>query len=361
MTFKIPESSILPEAIQWYTTNDITKTTEFYYYDSFKNLNLTKGGLISLGLVKETKVETSPKIKQKKLGELYNYKKLSKYVGLEGSIPMRASSTYVGVEIELEKCKYTHIPTGTWQAVEDHSLKEQGIEFVTCPIQVKYLEAELNRLYSGITSCSISSRCSVHVHLNVRDFTMEELTKFLVLYMIFERSLYRFSGDRWKNNFCVPLFSYTKAVSYFLEGAKIYQQPLEQWYKYYGLNLAPIWGSDSSVFGTSKRYGTVEFRHMEGTKDISRILSWINLIVSLKIAAKCIKLEELLTHLSTMNTASGYYWLADYVFKKDSVLISRQPTFKEDVEMCITKTKEVFLTENSKVHIQVPIILKGSK
>jgi hypothetical protein len=82
---------------------------------------------------------------------------------------------------------------------------------------------------------------------------------------------------------------------------------------------------------------------MEGTTDIEYIINWINLIVSLKIAAKKMSYKEIENLLGTMNTTSGYYWLADNVFKEYQGFIINQPTFKQDVEMCISKTKSIFL------------------
>jgi hypothetical protein len=109
------------------------------------------------------------------------------------------------------------------------------------------------------------------------------------------------------------------------------------WYKYSGFNLSPIYG------GESKKTGTIEFRHMKGNTDIQNILNWINLIVSLKITAKKHHYEAIEHLLLRMNTTSEYHWLAEETFKTSSTLITSQPTFKQDVEMCIAQTKKVFL------------------
>jgi len=289
---------------------------------------------------------TSKNTKEKKIGDphkttvsnLYRYHGLSKYQGLGGKTPVRADTTFVGVEVELEKVTIHSMPSGTWKMTEDGSLKIQGMEFVTIPIQFKYLEVELERLFAGISG-EPSTRCSIHVHINARDFTITELKNFILLYLIFERGFYNFSGNRRDNNFCIPLSYYPYVVKHFLSQLdKGIFYP--KWYKYYGFNLAPLFGGDSS-----DSIGTIEFRHMKGTKDVAYILNWINLIVSLKISAKKMKTSEILEYINSMNTTSGYYWLAETVFKDYSPLLTKQPTFKTDVEHCITMAKTILLPQ----------------
>lgn len=277
----------------------------------------------------------------KKLSSFYEYKRLSRYEGLHGVIPIRAPTTYVGVELELEKVSLKNNPPSSFTMVNDGSLKLSGKEFVTVPIRFCYLEQELNRLFSSIGKPLISSRCSVHIHLNVRDFTQQELYRFILLYLIFERSLFNFSGGRDNNIFCTPLFSYLpmvkQEVNRLREDGGITRM---EWKKYYALNLNPIWGNGDEG---SSRLGTVEFRHMAGTTDVTRILDWISLIVSLKIAAKKFTTEDLLVHISTMNTTSGYNWLVREVFRDWCKHLITQPTFKRDVEAGILMAKLVAL------------------
>lgn len=285
------------------------------------------------------------------IGKIFKYKPLFKYVGFEGNKKIRAGTTFVGVEVELEQVKIKSDILGTWNVIEDNSLKDYGKEFVTIPIQFKYLEVELKRLFSGLSHYHASDRCSVHVHLNARDFTTEELKTFIALYMIFEKSLYNFSGNRWNNNFCVPLAFYPRPVTDMLRSLSDGFVD-SKWYKYFGFNMSPIFGGESS------KIGTIEFRHMKGTTDPDYIIDWVNLIVSLKITAKKMNYNVLMEHLRTMNTTSGYYWLADHTFKDFKEHIVNQPTFKHDVEFCIATTKAVFLEHTNKQEEVIKIITK---
>ena len=253
-------------------------------------------------------------------------------MGLLGPTPT-FKNIRVGIEIELENLQpFPSKVPNTFAIVADHSLKELGIELVSVPIKVQYLEVELTRLYQGIgDNWKASSRCSTHIHLNVRDMTIDELYKLHLLYLIFERSLYRYSGDRWNNIFCIPLH-HSMDISYTL-------QQLNRGYfhttnKYLGFNTCPISGNDGS-----NKYGTIEFRHMTGGRTPKDIILWCNLIISLKLASKKLTTSDLEVHIITMRTTSGYYWLVKEVFGKWANLLTDQPTFKEDVEECITKTK----------------------
>lgn len=284
--------------------------------------------------------------------DLVKYKPLSRYKGLTGSLPIVGGFTYIGLEVELENIpRYVghNVSSSTWNVTEDGSLKLQGKEFVTIPIKFSYLETEIRRLFSGLKSPSASSRCSVHVHINVREMTLDELSAFIILYLIFERSLYRFSGDRWNSNFCVPLYSapkYPTEVLTSIATGRWLQKPLVDyvhWFKYLGLNLCPIVGIDGSG-----AQGTVEFRHLKGTTDVNLIINWINLIISLKLASKKYDLDTLKGLLFQMNSDSSYTGLTDSVFGKYANFILDQPTFKKDIEDCISVAKKIVFNHKKK-------------
>lgn len=266
------------------------------------------------------------------LKSLVKYKSYPIYQGMCGTIPVRTKNMFFGVEVELEGVpEWTRPPT--WKAMEDHSLKINGQEFASIPLKLQYLEMELSRLFNGVGKPLITSRCSIHVHMNVRDLTWEEVFKLILIYLFFEKSLFKYSGDRFSNNFCVPLFECPSVVSQLNP-----KNTGVEWYKYLALNILPIWGKH----GESNCLGTIEFRHMAGTTDVRKIVDWCNLLAGIKLAAKRFPLDELIAHLRTMNTTSGYYWFAKEVFKDWSKLVTGQETFKEDVESCILRTKFSF-------------------
>jgi hypothetical protein len=270
-----------------------------------------------------------------KINNLYNYPPLFDYSGVRGRIPLRSPKTLVGIEVELEGLdRKGDLYTPSWVVVNDGSLKEEGKEFISCPIQTQYLEIELIKLFNSLRSHRITQRCSVHVHLNVRDFTYKELFNFLLLYIVFERSLYRFSGDRWNNIHCVPIYAFKDFILSFLKNLKLGSIPCK-WKKYHGLNLSPIWGGESSLLGT------VEFRQMGGCTDIQKIMDWINLIVSLKDTAKNIDTETIIQYIKTLNSSKQYGEFALLVFKDWNRLLTENNFFEGDMSMCVSKVKEL--------------------
>ena len=110
----------------------------------------------------------------------------------------------VGVELELENIRYFRREEKYpdifqfWNAVEDGSLR-QGTEFI---FSEPYKAANISRAlevmdeflkvykYNG-KPAKISDRCSVHVHLDVRDMTSEDLNNLVLVYMFFERVLFK--------------------------------------------------------------------------------------------------------------------------------------------------------------------------
>lgn len=249
-----------------------------------------------------------------KFSNRFTYPKLYNYEGLLGKIPVANGSFYLGLEVETEGTSHRLgeiIIPGSFKPVEDGSLKAHGMEFVTVPIRFKYVEMELRRLFGAIPFATFSPRTSIHVHMNARDFTDDELVKFLLLYLVFERNLYKFSGDRWHNNFCIPLHMNPAGAANALH--KTLAGSLGNgfgWCKYYGLNLLPLIGEQ----GSSERIGTIEFRHMTGNKEVEWIMNWCNLILSLKIAAKRMPLSSIRIAIGNSETASPNF--VEEVFKQ---------------------------------------------
>jgi hypothetical protein len=299
------------------------------------------------------------KRKEEKFSEIYEYHPLSKYEGLRGKFQCRAPTTYVGVEVELEKVQLKTNPPSSWKTVTDGSLKLDGKEFITVPIRFCYLEQELVRLFGSMKPPHVSSRCSIHVHMNARDFTQQELLRFVLLYLIFEKSLFNFSGGRSANIFCTPLYESIPIVAAQLSKLQKGDGFIKfvRWNKYFALNICPIWGQQEE----SKRTGTIEFRHMAGTTDVEHIIEWVNLIVSLKIAAKKLSTDSLITNLLTMNSTSSYDNLVDVVFKEWAVHLTEQETFKEDVEHGVMVAKEALSLKTKDVEISIPFTNRRNK
>jgi len=173
-----------------------------------------------------------------------------------------------GIEVELEKVLLNRQPIG-WKKEKDGSLKDLGMEF-TLPVWSNHAEEWLKELFSCLHHAEKSPRCSVHIHANICDFTVDQVKALILLYTVFEKPLYRFSGKRWDSIYCVPV--QTWAVGLNLDEYNL--ADLRQVFpKYSGLNLFPD-------FNKGNVLGTAEFRQMTGNKNILYIKAWIDLSIS---------------------------------------------------------------------------------
>lgn len=234
----------------------------------------------------------------KKLSDVHKFTNLKKYDGLVGRFPLHSENRYFGIEIEMENISKTINFPGSFRYHKDHSLKVMGAEYVTVPIQSKFLEIELSRLFLNHPERLFSSRCSVHYHMNVRDITVEHLRKLILIYLLCERQIYKHSGDRWDNIFCVPARYHLRLLKEICLWQEWHDSFL--WGKYTGINFLPM-----------NTLGTIEFRMSKGTSSLENILSMVNIFSCLKTAAKSVDMKELQEAIKSHNPKA---WLQRNVF-----------------------------------------------
>lgn len=242
-------------------------------------------------------------------------------------------NTYLGIEVEIENVlKYNQV-SPYWTMIEDGSLRNQGREFITPPIRAWRIEQALSTLFNQEINKDIdfSERTSIHIHMNIRTLTVKQLEALVVTYLVFEKVLFNYVGnDRYNNIFCVPIVETDIGENLF---DLITNQKLNiDWQKYTALNLLPI-----------LQKGTIEFRHMNGTEDIKRIITWINLILSLKKFALQKSPEYIWERVSTLNTTSEYRLFGEEVFGEYIQLLWNQD-YNEAVSDCITYVKQFCIT-----------------
>lgn len=95
----------------------------------------------------------------------------------------------VGIEIEVENITQQVIPLAYWDAKSDGSLRNNGIELVSVPLQIKQVQLALEHVFDVLNQNNkpdFSNRTSIHIHVNCRDLTQDQLYNFILLYAIFE-------------------------------------------------------------------------------------------------------------------------------------------------------------------------------
>lgn len=237
---------------------------------------------------------------------------------------------YVGIEIEVENITNQVPTTAYWSAKPDGSLRNNGMEYVSVPLAVKQIQLAIEHLYDAMYSSNnpdFSNRTSVHIHVNCRDMTQDQVYNFILLYAIFEKHFFSVAGTKRLNSiYCVPLFRCN-----ILRGAKdvIYGQS-PSWQKYCAINLLPLIPNNQTGC-----YGTIEFRHLYGTANPKDLMLWINDILCLRKWAMTYEKQWLLDQIKEMNTTSQYLGMYNTVFEGGRKVL----TDKRDFEDCISNVK----------------------
>lgn len=222
------------------------------------------------------------------------------------------SDQAIGIEVEVEKgAGLRGMKTALWVAHGDGSLRNNGQEFITDPFPARDApEALVDLFEGGVKSCSFTPRTSVHIHANCRDLTPTQTLDVVLLYMFFERRLYNFVGrNRIKNIYCVPI-NETLLISGMLN--RRFDTVVVRWKKYTGLNLLPL---------ASK--GTIEFRQMHGTANVTKLVTWIRMITSMFTYCAKVGTGDLRKKLSALSTKEELDALGKEVFTHDWELLSK--------------------------------------
>jgi len=214
-----------------------------------------------------------------------------------------------------------------WKTTEDGSLRNHGIEFISCKIWGEDINEALDQLNYAIKQSGnvpdFSERTSLHIHLDVRNLTNIELYNLVVLVLIFEKMLVRYCGSsREENVFCLPFYV---AGTVLPNISDISGESPEQIFgalrggtKYNGFNILPV-----------TTQGSVEFRYHPGTLSKERIKEWINIIYCLKRECRKVdNIEELPTLISTI----GVETYMRRVFGNLTTVLSYNNIFEEIVE-----------------------------
>jgi hypothetical protein len=214
----------------------------------------------------------------------------------------------VGVEIEVENAVNREIDG--WVRVTDNSLRDNGMEYKTRFGQrigqvndgLKRLELDWNQWKVDNRRphhFNFSERTSVHVHLDARNMSTDEIISLVQVYTIFEDALFEYAGTSRKDNvFCIPLrysaMDYRDYTFLDLHAA---------WAKYLAINICPL-----------SEFGTVEFRHMAGTSDYSKIMTWIILLALMVDYVKARSRTEVDETILKMKLESNYFKLIEEIF-----------------------------------------------
>ncbi len=250
----------------------------------------------------------------------------------------------VGIECEIENWPFDiekqHFGF-TFEA--DGSLRNNGYEAITAPTYTKHVPYILSTLFKrfNITQDNnYSTRCSTHVHVNCQNMTTEQVKMLCLLYQVLERPIFGFIGhERQDNIFCVPWSQCNMSYDFAHKFMRDPSATTRYWQKYTALNILPL-----------RDRGTVEFRHLEGTCDIKRIVNWLNIIGSMVKFACEYSYEEFRQIILDMNSVSNYGAFIEQVLGQHAYLLTDLPTYQEDIALGVVDCKLCLISEvaNSK-------------
>ena len=196
-----------------------------------------------------------------------------------------------GLEIELENI-VNRPPLERWIMHYDGSLRNNGLEYVLAgPKSGMELHEALQELQANLPDTAIANeRCGLHVHLDVMNFDMERRERFFKTMLVFEKLLYKISGDRETNKNCVPTYynaNFLREIGAIATGNLQHIRLTPG--KYAGLN-----------FNSIITLGSLEVRMHEGTVDFERILRFVRILGYIRAASATLDVqrEELLDDIS---------------------------------------------------------------
>lgn len=195
---------------------------------------------------------------------------------------------YIGVELETEdyqapRTQAAVVERDRWWHVEPEGSLINGTEWVLSrPLYGEDLTKAIDALFTNLKFTS-SERTSTHIHINMSDnIDLEQFRAFFILNYIVDPAVFRLGDEARKwCSYCQPLsdmhmsrvlrilnsdnvMDITSAVK-----GSIHED------RYYGFNVASF-----------AKHGTIEYRHFPATNNKEVIISWIQLIMSLKLASR---------------------------------------------------------------------------
>lgn len=244
-----------------------------------------------------------------KVGEVFGYKPEKRtFMGDEAFV---LPTCLMGIEVELENfVEGVKIPD-FWITSDDPSLRNNGIELKLevplCGVDLKTALYDLDTTFQNRKVESPLYRTSDHLHLDVRDMTMDELRSLILTFIVVERVLIQnVAPERGEHHiFSLPFYKATGdqplLADLFSDQKQRIYEAARKANKYSALNIKPLFNAriprpreqeepllvqraapDAPVGGKHGAVGSVEFRFFPSSTDCDLIMHWINLVQCIK-------------------------------------------------------------------------------
>lgn len=185
----------------------------------------------------------------------------------------------VGIEVEMEGTNLPQIGEH-WNVERDGSLRGEAYEYVfNSPKTLSEAQEALSQLDKALTHNKSkvldSGRAGVHVHVNCGSLSQIHLYNFMTLYFCLEQLLVEWCGEsRVGNRFCLRGCDAEWQVEEIAEAARRGDERrrfARDDLRYASMNVKAL-----------PQYGSLEFRAMRCTRDMSLIYRWAGMLVGLR-------------------------------------------------------------------------------
>lgn len=151
-----------------------------------------------------------------------------------------------------------------WKIHRDGSLGT-GWEIVSPPLTSTEELEKVTHVLRKVLKVRCTSKCGLHIHHDISDLTLKQIKNLYRLYSKYEMNAIQSiqSPSRYNNQYCKPI---SPILMNILNSETIEDFKYSVASRYYNLNNKAY-----------IKYGTIEFRGAQGTVEIDRILSWLEL------------------------------------------------------------------------------------
>jgi hypothetical protein len=191
----------------------------------------------------------------------------------------------IGIEIECEGDNMIALDEAVWRSEDDGSLRghypQTRCEYILAkPLKIEAIPVALTELSKRLKEANavldFSHRCSVHVHVNVQQLEYQQLLAFMYTYYLLEEPFMTYCGKSRKgNNFCLRLQDAEGVLevvnAMFENGEEGIHHIGQDRQRYAAMNFEAL-----------RKYGSLEFRGMEGNMDVNRISTWCQALIRMR-------------------------------------------------------------------------------
>lgn len=248
----------------------------------------------------------------------------------------------IGIEVEMEGIGVRFDPPAGWSLHNDGSLRgEESAEYIfSKPLDRASAEAKLDTLYATFSKRSKinpSDRCGVHIHLNMQKEEIEDIWKFIILYLIFEEPIVAWCGEnRSGNMFCLRACDAEWLMMSLIKdrgnGNFNATGGSRDEFKYASINV-----------GALLKYGSLEFRAMYTPKGPKPIKDWLRILLGLKEVSA--KVKNPIEFIERCSADGADVWAKNLLDDFTYAAISKYPDLEFSIFDSIRRVQPLVYTE----------------